>query len=513
MPLDTITIGLIIVGIVMGGVIGYFFSRAKILTMEDYNRKALNKLEKTELEAANIKEEALSRVERIKQQITDDELRISEQFKRMENLVVSKKEQIKKKEIKLEAIKMIISDENKAIEEAEAKIANGKTEFKQSLAKKVGTTLARAKEDIIAEINRDLHMMKDERIHKMEQTLEEEKIKIGKNMVVGAIQRYSSPTSVEKKNLAVIVQRDDMKGKIIGHNASNLVLLEELTECDIIFNDAPNTIIISCFDLVKKHIARETIEKLLKERAVGADIIRKKIEEVKAEMESQLIKIGKETIKKLELKDREFPPDFYRIVGRLQFRTSYGQNIIKHSLEVGHFATMLGAELGVNVETCKIGGFLHDLGKAIDQEVGDPHDLLTKQLMEKYGFSYEEVHAAWTHHDAIPIETAEAMLVKAGDAISAGRPGARQETLEKYLERIRAIEAIADSYEGVKKTYAISAGREVRVMVEPQTLEDESLYELASSIANEIQENVAYPGKIKVNVIRRTQSTNYAKNK
>jgi ribonuclease Y len=316
---------------------------------------------------------------------------------------------------------------------------------------------------------------------------------------------------VEKKSLVVTVPRDDMKAKIIGHNNANLLLLEELTECDIIFNDAPNTIIISSFDLVKKHIGRETILKLLKEREVNETVIRKKIELVKIELEKMLIKIGKDIVKKINLKNRQFPDDFYRILGRLQFRSSYGQNIIKHSTEVGLFTMMLGSELNVNMETCKVGGFMHDLGKAIDHEIGEPHDLLTKQIMEKYGFSWEEVHAAWTHHDAAPIETAEAMLVKAADAVSAGRPGARQETLEKYLERIRALEDIGNSYEGVNKAFAISAGRELRVGVDPKALDDEDLTELAQTVAKEIEDNVTYPGKIKINVIRRIQSVDYVK--
>jgi len=331
-------------------------------------------------------------------------------------------------------------------------------------------------------------------------------------MVVEVIQRYSSPTSVEKRALTITVDRDEQKALIIGHNAENLIALEELTECEIIFNDGPRTIDVSCFDLHKKQITYMTIKKLLKEKFVNREKIIQKIEESKREMEKLLINMGKETVTTLNLK-RSYPNDFYRIVGRLQFRSSYGQNILKHSMEVGHFATMLGSELGADMETCKIGGFLHDLGKAIDQEVGEPHDHLTKAIMEKYGFSPLEVHAAWTHHDAVPIESAEAMLVKAADAISAGRPGARQETLEKYLRRIKALEEIATSYEGVNKSYAISAGRELRVIVDPAELEDQHLNELAKTIAVEIEEKVAYPGKIKVNVIRTTKSSDTAKSK
>ena len=379
------------------------------------------------------------------------------------------------------------------------------------LASKSGGTIEEMKEVIMQDLRRDLEMEREDRLRKYEESLQDDKQAIAKNMIIGALQRYSSPTSVEKKSSVITVSRDEHKARILGPNCQALLLLEKLLEVDIILNDAPNTIIISYYDLVKKHIATETIKKLLKEKHITSDLVKAKIKEVESETERELVKIGRDTVNKLELQKRNLPAEFMRIIGRLQFRTSYGQNILKHSLEVGTFTMMLGSELGVNMEQCKIGGFFHDLGKALDHEINSPHDVLTKEIMEKYGFSPEEIHAAWTHHDAIPIQTAEAMLVKAGDAISAGRPGARAESIEKYLERIRALEEIATSYEGVNKAFAISAGREIRVMVEPHELVDDDLPDLARSIADDIQENVGFPGKIKINVIRRTQSVDYAK--
>jgi ribonuclease Y len=211
----------------------------------------------------------------------------------------------------------------------------------------------------------------------------------------------------------------------------------------------------------------------------------------------------------IEHKDQEF----IRTVGRLQYRTSYGQNIMKHSMEVGWICRMLGAEIGLNERTCLIAGFLHDIGKAIDQDPNqkDCHDALTKEIMDKHGFSWEEVHAAWVHHDAEPQQTAEAFLVKAADAISAARPGARQESFEKYLERVQDIERTAIEFEGVKRAFAISAGREVRVVVDPDKMDDGSLPELARKVAKKIEEDITYPGKIKVNVIRRTKYTETSK--
>ncbi len=509
---DFITIIISAIAVVAGIVAGYYISKSKTFeSLEQYKEEAESRLAKANQAAEDFKKEALSRMQNLKDRSKEDEVRLKEKIKRVENIIASKKEQLVKKEARKQVLMDMVDEENKKIETLKGLEKKRQGELAEKLANKVGVSLKEAKEKVLGEVVEDLQRMREERLIKYEQYLSDEKVRIAKNMIVSAIQRYGNPTSVEKKSLVVTVPRDDMKAKIIGHNNVNLLLLTELTECDIIFNDAPNTIIISSFDLVKKHIGRETILKLLKEREVNETVIKKKIEDVKIELEKMLIKIGRDIVKKINLKNREFPDDFYRILGRLQFRSSYGQNIIKHSTEVGLFTIMLGSELDVNMETCKIGGFMHDLGKAIDHEIGEPHDLLTKQIMEKYGFSWEEVHAAWTHHDAAPIETAEAMLVKAADAVSAGRPGARQETLEKYLIRIRALEEIGNSYEGVNKAYAISAGRELRVGVDPKVLDDEDLTELAQTVAKEIEENVTYPGKIKINVIRRIQSIDYVK--
>lgn len=509
---NIIIIFLTIVILAVSGYISFIFAEKRSFqSIKQYEEKANEIKSKAKKEADLVNVQVAERVSNFKERIKEDDERLKEKIKRVEDLISIKKEQLLKKEAREQVLKDMINEENKKIEDLKKDEEKIKENSKLKLSEKVGLSMVQAKDLILEDLNQDLELMKKERLQRYEQHLEDEKIRIAKNIIIGAIQRYSSPTSVEKKSLVISLPKDELKAKIIGKDASTLIFLEEITECDIIFNDTPNTIIISSFDLVKKHIGRETIIKLLKENHITEEVIKRKIEEVKSEMEVLLINIGKDMIKKMNLKGRNFPDEFYKIVGRLQFRTSYGQNIIKHSTEVGTFTIMLGSEIGVNLETAKIGGFLHDLGKAIDHDVGDPHDQLTKEIMEKYGFSDEEIHAAWTHHDSVPIETAEALLVKAGDAVSAGRPGARQETLEKYLERINSLEEIGNSYEGVTKAFAISAGRELRINVDPKVLNDDDLQELADTVADEIEENVSYPGKIKVNVIRRMQSIDYVK--
>ncbi|MCC6643459.1 HDIG domain-containing protein [Candidatus Peregrinibacteria bacterium] len=389
-----------------------------------------------------------------------------------------------------------------------------KKEVTPQLAKVAGTSAETVKNQLLSELAQDLDLARETRLSKLIDYTREHSPVIAKSMLIESIHRYSASTSVEKKNLVIPVNRNETKARLIGQNAEILTLLENELGVDIVFDEGRGGIVVSHFELVKKHIARETILKLIRDRIIDLEKAKKRLEEARAETRAHLIDLGDKVAKKLDLEYRKFPADFKEILGRLKYRTSYGQNILKHCFEVGYFTLLLGNELGLNQEVCKIGGFFHDLGKAIDQEDGRPHDILTKEIMEKFNiFSWEEIHAAWTHHDAIPIETAEALLVKAGDAISAGRPGARQETIEKYLARVMAIEGIANSYEGVNKSYAISGGRELRVLVDPKRLDDTNLSELASTIAKEIEGNVAYPGQIKINVIRRIQHNRTIKEK
>ncbi|MCC7196717.1 DUF3552 domain-containing protein, partial [Candidatus Peregrinibacteria bacterium] len=436
-----------IIGLSLGGAVGYLVLKPKVkASIEEYQKEYNEILNKAQLQATQFREESRAKALEIRKTIQQDEVTQKDQSKRIESLIQSKEEQIQKKETKNLEINAALNFENELMQNLQSKNKEIETQFTVKLAQKTGESLDEVKSSIMHNLEQDLELATEDRLRKHVEDLEENKVRLAKNMVASVIQRYAAPTSVEKISTTIEVARDEMKARILGKNMENLILLEELTGCDIIFNDSPNTIIISCFDLVKKHIARETIARLVKERMVNPDKVKFALAEVQKSVDKNLIRIGHDVIKKLELDHRKFPDDFAKVVGRLQFRTSYGQNILKHSYEVGYFTLMLGAELGLDMETSKIGGFFHDLGKAIDQEVGLPHDVLTKEIMEKYTFNEDEIHAAWAHHDAIPQRTAEAMLVKAGDAISAGRPGARQESLEKYIERIQAIEGISNSY-------------------------------------------------------------------
>jgi ribonuclease Y len=263
---------------------------------------------------------------------------------------------------------------------------------------------------------------------------------------------------------------------------------------------------------VDRRIAQKVIQKLVGARGdINKAVIDGVIKDSKKEIDKELYEIGKKMVDKVGLKNLN--EELIKIIGRLQYRTSYSQNIMRHSMEVGYLATMIASELGLDVNVCKVAGFLHDLGKAIDQDpnIQGSHDFLTKELMEKYKFSKEEIHAAWTHHESEKPSTPEALIIQAADALSASRPGARQESIEKYIERLQALERTASIFEGVKKAFAISAGREVRVIVDPELVNDEGTQTLATKIAQKIESDLSYPGKVKVNAIRKTKVIEIAK--
>ncbi len=499
----------------LGIVLGFYFIKIRPRQDLAQSRKQAQKLLfEAQTESLSFKTRSLQQVERFKASFTEYEKRFEFQSQKIEKNVQNLEIRSTAREDDNRKIQTVLESEQNELIRLANEAREIKTQIAPLLAKTAGCSEDQIKTDLLEDLDRDLELAKETRLSKLVDYTTEHSPLIAKNLLIEAIHRYSAPTSVEKKSLVVPINRNETKARIIGKNCEILTYLEDRLGVNIVFDDAKEGISISHYDLVKKHVARETILKLIKDRVVDLDRVKKRLEESVAETKALLYEVGDKVVKKLNLEYRHFPREFKEILGRLKFRTSYGQNILKHCFEVGYFTLLLGNELNLNEEVCKIGGFFHDLGKAIDQEDGRPHDVLTKEIMEKFQiFSLEEIHAAWTHHDAVPIETAEALLVKAGDAISAGRPGARQETIEKYLARVMALESIANSYEGINKAYAISGGRELRVLVDPKQLEDENLPELAAEIAQEIEANVAYPGQIKINVIRRVQHNRTIKDK
>lgn len=501
------------VALLIGIIIGYReLYKRKYLNLEKKKEKAENLVLEAEKIAKKSKEEALRKKQETEASVEKNIEIAQKLIDQMEKSVNNKETALKKQEEKLNETKLKIASAEEAITALEAQIQILERKQKTLLAEKSGKKEEDLKKEVVNRYKAELEQDYDHRLANVVEEAKEKAPRLAQKLIINAIQRLCSPTSVEQRAVHVIVPKDIIKGKIVGKDAKNILKFEELLDVDVVFNDLPNTISISAFNLVNRRIAQKALELLTKtNREIDEKIIKEAIDRSKQEMDTELFEIGKKAVDMLGFKN--LTPELVRTIGRLQFRTSYSQNIMLHSLEVCYLATMLGSELGADVRVCKVAGFLHDLGKAIDQnpDIQGSHDFLTKELMEKYGFGKEEIHAAWTHHESEKPETVEALLIQAADALSASRPGARQESIEKYIERLQALEAAASSFEGVKKAFAISAGREVRVIVDPMIINDKQTQALADKIAAKVESELSYPGKIKINAIRKTKTIEIAK--
>lgn len=364
-------------------------------------------------------------------------------------------------------------------------------------------------QNILSSLEEDIKEAEPTMVSKILSNAEEVAQTVSREYTLASIYQYTEPSSVEKRKDDIIIEKDIIKGRIVGKAGRNLNYIEELTGAYIVFNDKPGSVTIASPCLVRQNITRYLIKNLMRHRHIDEKIIDREYNNAVASHEKDCIKNGKKFVKLLGLKD--IHPDLVKLIGKLNYRTSYGQNVLWHSYEVAVIAAKISAEMNLDVETVKLGGFLHDIGKAVDRDNEGGHDELTKVLLEKYGYGYEVVHAAWTHHEAVPIKTLEAFVVKVADAVSASRPGARHYSLDNYTEKIIALEGTGYSFPGVKKAYAISAGRELRVVVDSKKLNDVDLQNLSVNLAKKVEEELNYPGSIKINAVRRTDAYDCAK--
>ncbi len=507
---------LVIIGLITligGAFISSYILRGKnLINFEKKEQECAEMIKTAQEESEEIKSKAAEQVDRYKKDLAENARRKEERIGKIEISLKNKEEFLKKKEERNQDIKLKLASLKEETQSLEHTITRNSKWVIDQLTEKTGSTTEELKETLLESYKKELELNSAEKLVRSDENLKENAEKIAKRIIVEVIQRVTSDTSVERRAIMIEVPKDHIKGKIVGKDGMNIKAFEAAINVDVVFNDMPNVISISAFNMVDRRIANVAMEKLVRIKGeITPEIVTRTVKLAERETDEELFKIGREALRKMGIEHKD--QEFIRTVGRLQYRTSYGQNIMKHSMEVGWICRMLGAEIGLNERTCLIAGFLHDIGKAIDQDPNqkDCHDALTKEIMDKHGFSWEEVHAAWVHHDAEPQQTAEAFLVKAADAISAARPGARQESFEKYLERVQDIERTAIEFEGVKRAFAISAGREVRVVVDPDKMDDGSLPELARKVAKKIEEDITYPGKIKVNVIRRTKYTETSK--
>ena len=366
-----------------------------------------------------------------------------------------------------------------------------------------------AKQIIVDKVQKEAYHDAAALVRDIETQAKEDGEKKARNIVALAIQKCAADHVAETTVSVINLPNDDMKGRIIGREGRNIRALETATGVDLIIDDTPEAVIVSAFDPVRREIARLAVEKLIMDGRIHPARIEETVEKARREVENQIREAGENAI--FETNQHGIHHELVKILGRLKYRTSYGQNVLKHSIEVSHLAGLMAAELGADVQLAKRAGLLHDIGKAVDHESEGTHVSLGAELAKKYHESDAVVHCIMAHHNDVEPQTVEAVLVQAADAISAARPGARRESLENYIKRLEKLEEIANSFDGVEKCYAIQSGREVRIMVKPEDVNDDGIRILAKEIAKTIEEQMEYPGQIRVNVIRETRSTEYAK--
>jgi ribonuclease Y len=379
----------------------------------------------------------------------------------------------------------------------------------QELERVAGLTAEEAKLELVREVEEEARGQAARRLHEIDLELREEADRRARRVLATTIQRIASDYVSESTVSVIPLPSDDMKGRIIGREGRNIRALEQATGVDLIVDDTPEAVTISAFDPVRREVARRALNKLLQDGRIHPT----RIEEVVTKTQSELEQVMREEGEKIayEANVPGLHPDLIKLLGRLKFRTSYGQNVLGHSLETSMIAAALAAELGADVNVAKTAGLLHDIGKAVDHEVEGPHALIGADIAKRLGRSSKIVHAIASHHGEEEPQTVEAFIVATADAISGARPGARREMVETYIKRLEALEGVANSFDGVEKSFAIQAGREVRILVQPDSIDDLAAARLARDVSKKIEESLEYPGQIKVTVIRETRAVDYAR--
>lgn len=439
------------------------------------------------------------------QQILKEENKI----KQMENTLKQKMESYQRKDSELDSLKQNLEKQQSIVaqkkEEAEKMLQN---QVKQ-LEKIAGLTAEEAKKQLVETLQEEA---RTEALSKVKDIIDEAKlnsVKEAKKIVLGTIQRTAAEQAIENSVSVFNIESDELKGRIIGREGRNIRALEAATGVEFIVDDTPEAIILSCFDPIRREIARLAMHRLVTDGRIHPARIEEVVAKTKKQIEEELVEIGERTC--IDLQIHGLHPELIRMVGRMRYRSSYGQNLLQHSREVANLCATMAAELGLNVKLAKRAGLLHDIGKVPDDDAETPHALLGHKLAEKYKENWEVVNAIGAHHDEIEMTTMLAPIVQACDAISGSRPGARREDSENYMKRLKTLENIALSYNGVEKAFAIQAGRELRVMVESEKVSDDQADLMSIDLSQRIQKEMTYPGQIKITVIREKRSVNFAK--
>ena len=467
---------------------------------------ALKKAETTKKEALlEVKEESI----KTKNELEKETKERRAELQRYEKRVLAKEEAVDKRSDAVEHREMNLAAKEEQIKEREAKADELNRQRVQELERISGLTSEQAKEYLLKTVEEDVKHDTAKMIKELEAQAKEEADKKAKEYVVNAIQRCAADHVAETTISVVQLPSDEMKGRIIGREGRNIRTLETLTGVELIIDDTPEAVVLSGFDPIRREVARIALEKLIVDGRIHPARIEEMVEKAQKEVESMIREEGEAAA--LEVGVHGIHPELIRLLGRMKFRTSYGQNALKHSIEVAQLAGLLAGEIGLDVRVAKRAGLLHDIGKSIDHDVEGSHIQIGVDLCRKYKESAVVINAVEAHHGDVEPQSLVACVVQAADTISAARPGARRETLETYTNRLKQLEDIANQFKGVDKSFAIQAGREIRVMVVPEQISDDDMVLLAREISKQIEFELEYPGQIKVNVIRESRVTDYAK--
>ena len=502
------------IAIVLGAIIGYIIRKIlgekKIKSAEIESSRIIEEAKSKASQEA--KEKILSAKEEIHKLRSDLDKEAKEkeiELKKSEKRLINKEENLDKRtqsyEKKEEQLKNKMNSLNKKEEEVEQLIEERRKEIER--VSKMSTQ--EAKDIILDEVKKEMTHECAAYIRQVTEDAKEEAQKNAREIIADAIQKNASDYVAEVSVNVVNLPNDEMKGRIIGREGRNIRTLETLTGVDLIIDDTPEAVVLSSFDPIRREICKIALEKLIADGRIHPARIEEMVNKAKVEVETVIKEEGERAV--IEAGVRNLHPELVKLLGRLKFRTSYGQNVLEHSIEVAKISATIAEELGADIRLARRGGLLHDIGKSIDQQMEGSHVEIGVNACKRYKENKEILNIIGSHHGDEEPTTVEAVIVQAADAISAARPGARRETLESYIKRLETLEGIANSFEGIEKSYAIQAGREIRIMVKPEVIDEDKMLLMSRDIAKQIEENLEYPGQIKVTVIRETRSTDYAK--
>lgn len=465
---------------------------------EDAKAEAKEKLLEAKTQAVKILEEAKA-----------EERSRERALKQAEERIHERETLLDKRAVQFDEREADVAQRIEKIREIKTEVEAKRAEAVGELERVAGMTKAAAKDEIVRKVEREAEEDLASRVRKLETTGLEELERKAKSILATIIQRLATATTSEVTTTTVPIPNDDVKGKIIGREGRNIRALERAAGVEIVVDDTPGAVVISGFDPVRRHIAKRALETLVADGRIQPARIEETVDKARSEIEKQIRDAGREAA--FEIGAFDLDERLLHLLGRLKFRTSYGQNVLQHSIEMAHLSGMLAQELGGDVVIAKKGALLHDIGKAVDHEVQGTHVEIGRRILQKFGADNRIVQAMQSHHEEYPYETLESIIVQTADAISASRPGARRDSIENYLKRLGDLEAIANSFEGVEKSYAIQAGREIRIFVTPEKVSDLEARDLARSVAQRVESELKYPGEIKVHVIRESRVVEYAR--